>query len=257
MIIIRFIVVFCINLIFIGNSFGDTYKYYGVLRGNKTISYKSIFSGVVSLQANKEGVVYEDNSIYEIKSNEYLSKLDILNFQLNIEQLKLKRTLKDENLGKENLAKGFISRDEFESITDKKLEIELKIKEIKSDIKKIKELIDLSNPKIKSKYIVRHINIDDGQYVNNGDDIITIETLDKYHVDIKIDPTSITGNIKDKIITFKSLVNGTIGNANIEKIQKSNTHDSADGMKVLSLSIISDYDLAELLDTTFEIIIDD
>lgn len=236
-----------------------SHTYYGVLRGDKIIHYKSAFSGIVNLNENLDGGVYENMQLFNVKSYEYDSKMDVLNLKLSSENMKLKRKLQDKKIGDLSFKKGFISKNEVESILDEIIDIKINIKDIESNIKKLRDLSSINSPFIKNKFIIRDIYVNDGMYVNSGDDIMKIEILDKFYIDIKIDPTSIKGNIKNKVIKYKSLLGNVAGNAVVSKVSKSNFDDGVYGMKLVSLYIDSNenVDFTELLDTTFEITIDD
>ncbi|HFD6683590.1 TPA: hypothetical protein ACS705_003414 [Providencia alcalifaciens] len=255
--IIKHIFILLTSLLISFSSYSDTY--YGVLRGDRTIHYKSVFSGIVNVNEDSEGSVFENMQLFNVKSYEYESKMDILNLKLSSEKVKLKRALQDKTIGDSSFKKGFISKGEVDSINDKITDININIKEIESNINGLKKLSMLNSPLIKGKYIIRDIYVSNEQYVNSGDDIMKVETLDKYYIDIKIDPASIKGNLKNKIIKYKSLVNSSSGYAVVEKISKSNIDDGIYGMKLVSLSLDIDkqVDFSELLDTTFEITIND
>lgn len=64
--------------------------------------------------------------------------------------------------------------------------------------KNIESLLRLSSPSLSAPFIIRDIFVTDGQYVNSGDDIISIELLSNFYIDITIDPVDINGNLKIK-----------------------------------------------------------
>ncbi|HCC5808757.1 TPA: HlyD family secretion protein, partial [Escherichia coli] len=76
-------------------------------------------------------------------------------------------------------------------------------------------------------------------------------------IDVKIDPVSEQGNIKEKKIRYHSLVNGLSGLASVVRITRTfenGQDDKSSGLRVVTLAIDGDHKkLAELLDTAFEI----
>ncbi|HBA7372381.1 TPA: aatB domain protein, partial [Escherichia coli] len=106
-------------------------------------------------------------------------------------------------------------------------------------------------------FIIRNIFVNNEQYVNSGDDIVDIELLDQFFIDVKIDPVSLHGNIKEKKIEYRSLVNGLSGFASVIRVTRtteSGQDDKSSGLRVVTLNITGDHKkLSELLDTAFEI----
>lgn len=91
---------------------------------------------------------------------------------------------------------------------------------------------------------------------------MSVELLDNFYIDVKFDPVSITGNIRDKRIRYRSLVNSLMGAAtvvkNIRASGESTQGEDTSGLRSITLLIDGDRnELSNLLDTAFEIIIDD
>lgn len=248
-----------IFLLLISLSFEATANpYFGVLRGNKQIVYKSVFPGVLFLNMSQNGLISKDDTLYRIESYEYIAKLKSLKLKRNSEKQKQARVLKSLNAANNEIEKGFISRNELDEIKDKASDLSLYINELDSEIRNIELLLSMNSPEIKSEYIVRNVYANNGDYVKSGDNIIKIETLDSYHLDIKFDPSSINGNIKNKDIYVRSLVNDFSSKAIVSGIYTPENSGGVFGLKIASLRIISNAnDLSELLDTTFEVIIND
>lgn len=242
------------------NCHADTYL--SVLRGDKIILYKSILPGVVHLNDMKAGEIKSDKTPFRVNSYEAISKLNILLRKKSNEERKRKQLLGSLKIAEMELNKGLISRRELESIRDSISNINIIISEIKSEIHILNQMISMNTPMLDGNYIIRNIFVNNGDYVRTGDSILEVETLGNYHVDIKFDPSSINGNIRSKKIRVKSLVNGFASDAivsNVYSINNGNGNgDSVHGLKVASLLIEKNSDsLNELLDTTFEISIND
>ncbi|HAX7836786.1 TPA: hypothetical protein JTJ58_005007, partial [Escherichia coli] len=106
---------------------------------------------------------------------------------------------------------------------------------------------------------IRDIFVTDGQYVNSGDDIISIELLSNFYIDITIDPVDINGNLKNKRIRYRSLVDSFTGSATIFKTSRAYKPDEvSSGLRLVTLLIHGKWEeLSNNLDTAFEIFIDD
>ncbi|MDX5601819.1 ABC transporter, partial [Escherichia coli] len=86
--------------------------------------------------------------------------------------------------------------------------------------------------------------------------IMKIETIDKFHVDIKFDP--VMSNFKGKKIKYRSLVSGLTGEAKLINITGNLSGEVKNGLKTAVLQIDDGNRVShELLDTAFEISIDD
>ncbi len=233
--------------------------YYGTLRGEDFIQYKSPFSGIVNLNSVLPGNIYSDKTLFVIKNHEYLSKIDIL--RLKLERLKESRNRLHNNLRylKSALDEGFISRNEFFEKNDEIENIDVNIKELSTELEGLEDLIKLGVAHVPGKFIINDIAVNDHQYVNAGDYIMQVERLNSYYVDIKFDPVTIKGRLQDKKIIFKSLVSNFTGKGTVSKIANSQDRSAeVYGLKIASIKINgNDYDMPSLLDTAFEITVND
>ncbi|HGD7643028.1 hypothetical protein [Escherichia coli] len=237
--------------------------YYGVLHGSQTLKYKSPFAGMVTIGNFVEGDVFnEKNKLFSILNHEYSAKKDILNTKRKAEEKKL---IKLNELKKNSLimfSKGFISKEILNEIDEKINNTELSLMGLDLELKSLEHLLKLSSPFLPPPFIIRDIFVTNEQYVNAGDDIMSVELLNKFYIDIKIDPVN-TGNIKDKNIKYRSLVSSLSGSATVVKIVRANggsleQTENTSGLRVVTLLINGDQDkLSNLMDTAFEIIIDD
>ncbi|HBL8814498.1 TPA: hypothetical protein LTW52_005161 [Escherichia coli] len=234
--------------------------YYGTLRGEGVTQYKSPFNGIIELGSIQPGGIYSNSTLFVIRNHEYLSKMEILELKINM--LKENRNRLYENLwhSKNALKKGFISRNDF---FEKNYEIEnvdINIKELSAELEGIKSLNKLGIIHTPGKLIINDIAVNDHQYVNTGDYIMQVERLNSYYVDIKFDPVAIKGRLQDKNITFKSLVSKVTGKGIVSKVANSQDKSSeVYGLKIASIKIEcdDDYEISSLLDTVFEIIVND
>ncbi|EHY20354.1 aatB [Escherichia coli DEC15E] len=159
-------------------------------------------------------------------------------------------------------SKGLISRESLHDIDEKISNTELTIMGLDIESKNLEQLLKLSSPFLHTPFIIRNIFVTNEQYVNAGDDIMSVELLDNFYIDVKFDPVSITGNIRDKRIRYRSLVNSLMGAAtvvkNIRASGESTQGEDTSGLRSITLLIDGDRnELSNLLDTAFEIIIDD
>ncbi|HHH0352911.1 TPA: hypothetical protein ACPZNG_003571, partial [Yersinia enterocolitica] len=156
--------------------------------------------------------------------------------------------------------KGFISKHDLYSYEDKLDNIELSLISLRSEINSLNDILQLGDINIKKPFIIRRINVNNQQYVSSGDLLMNIELLDRFYVDIKIDPVVFQGNIKDKNIGYSSLVGNMTGKASVIRISGivDRTSSKASGMRMVTLLLHGDRaSLQALLDTAFEIKIDD
>ena len=134
--------------------------------------------------------------------------------------------------------------------------IEIELEELESQYKSLEYLDLVKKPFIKEKYIYRNIYVNNNAFVNVGDNIMKIETIDKFHVDIKFDP--VMSNFKGKKIKYRSLVSGLTGEAKLINITGNLSGEVKNGLKTAVLQIDDGNRVShELLDTAFEISIDD
>ena len=222
--------------------------YYGVLRGSQLSNFKSPYAGTVELPKYKEGDVYNNSILFHLSNIELLAK-------------KQKRLYTEYERIKKGIAMGFYSKNEAFKIEDEIQNIEILIKSLVIEKDSVSRLINVGSPKIYKPFIVRNLFIESGRHVDSGDNIITIEYLDDFYIDIKIDPVIIRGDLKTKKITFKSLVRDVSGRASVVRMVRSSLNgneNKSSGLRLITLLIHSDPELlVDLLDTTFEISIND
>ncbi|ENN7403722.1 ABC transporter [Escherichia coli] len=225
--------------------------FYGTLRGDKIIDFKSPVNGVVNIYSAQEGRVNGNIHIYKIDSpeneaNRDANKLNLIRLKKEYNNYKIK-----EHTAKNNFERGFISKNELEEYSNKVHETTINIKLLEGKIKFDDALSKMCSPFIREKFIYRHLYINNSGYVNSGDYIMKIETIDKFHIDIQIDPSEI--DIKSKKIKYKSLVANLSGNARIVGITASSPDNSFSGLKKVSLELDNANINPELLDTAFEV----
>lgn len=233
--------------------------YYGTLRGEGFIQYKSPFNGIINLGSIQLGSVYSNKTLFVIENHEHVSKMEIL--KLRIKSLKKKRNRLHENLRhlKNALSEGFISQNEFFEKNDEIENIDVNIKELTTELEGIQNLTKLGVAYVSDNFIINDIAVNNHQYVNSGDYIMQVERLNAYYVDIKFDPVVIKGRLQDKNITFKSLVSKITGRGKISKITNSQDRNSdVYGLQIASIKIENnDCEMSSLLDTAFEITVYD
>ncbi|HGV3598628.1 TPA: dispersin export-associated protein AatB, partial [Escherichia coli] len=238
-------------------------NYYGVLHGSKNVKYKSPFAGVVILEDMIEGnVVTGERKLFSVLNHEYTAKKDIVVMKRDMEEKKLARLKGVKTHSTSMFSKGLISRESLHDIDEKISNAELTIMGLDIESKNLEQLLKLSSPFLHTPFIIRNIFVTNEQYVNAGDDIMVVELLDDFYIDVKFDPVSITGNIRDKRIRYRSLVNSLMGSAtvvkNIRASGESTQGEDTSGLRIITLLIDGDRnELSNLLDTAFEIIIDD
>lgn len=235
--------------------------YYGVLRGSQLSNFKSPYAGTVELPKYKEGDVYNNSILFHLSNIELLAKKNLFEEKINFEKHKQKRLYTEYERIKKGIAMGFYSKNEAFKIEDEIQNIEILIKSLVIEKDSISRLINVGSPKIYKPFIVRNLFIESGRHVDSGDNIITIEYLDDFYIDIKIDPVIIRGDLKTKKITFKSLVRDVSGRASVVRMVRSSLNgneNKSSGLRLITLLIHSDPELlVDLLDTTFEISIND
>ncbi|CAD6176047.1 ABC transporter protein AatB [Escherichia coli] len=229
--------------------------FYGTLRGNKIIDFKSPVNGVVNTYSAQSGSINGNAYIYKIDSpeneaNREANKLKLISLKKKHNQYIIKS-----EVAKNNFARGFISRSELDEYNDKINEMLISIKLLEGKVRFEDALSEKCSPFVKERFVYRHVYISDGSYVNSGDYIVKIETIDKFHIDIKIDPSEL--NIKSKKVKYKSLVSQLSGHARIVGITASSSNDSFSGLKKVTLELDNSNIEPELLDTAFEITVYD
>lgn len=232
--------------------------YFGTLRGENIIELKSPISGVIEQNVKIDGLVNENVSPFKIKSIEVESKKEILNIKIKTLSSKLSRLIDEYKNAKISYSNGFISNSELDEKKDVIDEAKISLQELKIELAALSEMLEMGNPVIKKKFLVRQFHTVNNQVVNAGDRIVSIETVDNYYIDIKFDPVSMNGRIQDKKIIVKSLVTGQKGDAIVHKISNPVDNNNTQGAKIASLLIHADkIDLPQLLDTVFEVEIHD
>ncbi|VUW92073.1 hypothetical protein [Escherichia coli] len=253
----KYIYIFSISLFSFSANAG---VYYGVLRGDESIQYKSPYNGVVNLNSSRVGEIGESKTLFTVDNYEYLSKVDILRLKIQTLNEKRKRLSESLKYMRGSYISGFLSKNEFYEKKEEIKELDVSMKEYNAELKSIRNMINLGKIEVKSRFMISDIAVNNNQYVNSGDYIMQVELLNQYLVDIKYDPVSIKGRLQDKKIKFKSLVAGISGEGKVLKISNTNSRDNSNayGLKIASIAINSSvYDMSSLLDTAFEITIND
>ncbi|HBA7004130.1 TPA: hypothetical protein J1184_004746 [Escherichia coli] len=238
------------------SSYADTF--YGTLRGEKSIEIKSPYTGVVKHLLHKEGGIYENESPINIESYELNSKVSILKIKIKNLRTKIIRLQRDYANSQNAYKKGFVSQSSINEKEDAIKNEQINLEELNIELNALKNTLQLGKPIIANKFIIRQFYAIDKQVVNTGDNLVRVETIDNFLVDIKYDPVAMKGRIQDKEIIFKSLVTNTSGKAVVVNIMNPKDNDNTQGAKIASLLLSTDSDdLYQLLDTIFEIKIND
>lgn len=232
--------------------------YYGTLRGGEVIDIKSPYSGIIKHQLPEDGQVYKNESPICIESYELNSKKSILKIKIENLKSKIHRLQMEYDNIVEDYKKGFVS---LSSVNEKEYvlkEEKINLEELKIELKALENTLALGNPVISGKFIIRQFYTVDKQVVNAGDNIVRVETLDKFLIDIKFDPVAVKGRIQDKDIKFKSLVTGASGKAIVMRVSNPKDNDNTQGAQIASLLLTTEVgNIYQLLDTVFEITIHD
>lgn len=232
--------------------------FYGVLRGGGAIDIKSSYNGVAKHLMVKDEGVHENESPIMVESFEINAKINILKIKIKNIKSRIKRFKREYANIIESYNKGFISLSGVNEKEDAIKEAMVNLEELNIELAALENTLKSGKIFIAKKFIIRQFYVADNQVVNAGDNIVNIETVDKYLVDIKYDPVTIKGRIQDKEIKFKSLVTGDSGKATVLTITTPKDNDNTQGAKIASLLISPEgADLHQLLDTVFEITIND
>ncbi|HHL8295760.1 TPA: hypothetical protein ACQ717_004349 [Escherichia coli] len=232
--------------------------YYGTLRGEKIIELKSPFSGVIEHNLTIDGRVNENSSPIKIKSLELESKIEILIIKINTLKSKISRLIHECRIAQIYYDKGFISNAELNEKKDAISEAKISLQELTIELTTLKKTLEMGTPLIENKFLVRQFYTVDKQIVNAGDRIVSVEIVDDFYIDIKFDPVTLKGRLQDKEITARSLVTGQTAKAAVFKISNPIDNNNTQGSKIASLIVKTDeIDLPQLLDTVFEIEIND
>ncbi|EEY7504850.1 HlyD family secretion protein, partial [Escherichia coli] len=162
-------------------------------------------------------VVTGERKLFSVLNHEYTAKKDIVVMKRDMEEKKLARLKGVKTHSTSMFSKGLISRESLHDIDEKISNAELTIMGLDIESKNLEQLLKLSSPFLHTPFIIRNIFVTNEQYVNAGDDIMVVELLDDFYIDVKFDPVSITGNIRDKRIRYRSLVNSLMGSATVVK----------------------------------------
>jgi hypothetical protein len=238
------------------NVNADTF--FGTLRGENVIELKSPFSGIIEHNVSIDGAVHENTSPLKIKSYELESKKKILKLKIKTLKSKINRLQKEYTSAKLSFDRGYISHYEIYKKKDVIDEAKINLQELCIELSAIINTLDLGNPVINSKFLVRQFHTVDKQIVNAGDRIVSIETIDNFFIDIKFDPVSMKGRIQDKVIDIKSMVTGQTGKAIVFRVSNPVDNTFTQGSKIATLLVTTDgIALHQLLDTIFEVTIHD
>lgn len=255
MIIIKLILLF-LTSIPVFNATADTY--FGTLRGENLIELKSPYAGMVEHNLTVDDRVNDHVAPLTIKSIELESKKEILNLKIATLSSKISRLQNEYRNAQKSYAKGFTSGTELNDKSDDINEAMISLQELKIELTALQKMLEMGNPVISRKFMVRQFHAIDKQIVNAGDRLVSIELVDNFYIDFKFDPVTIKGRIQDKQIKVKSLVTGQTANALVASVSNALNNNNTQGSKVASLLIKTDkIELSQLLDTVFEIEVND
>ncbi|EFJ8922667.1 ABC transporter [Escherichia coli] len=230
--------------------------WYGVLRGNKIIDFRSPTTGIIEIDTAENGKIDESKYVFNIEDIESPIKKEILSKKRNSLIWKKKDTASKLENATLAYRLGFVPKNKLNEYYQNLNNIEIELEELESQYKSLEYLDLVKKPFIKEKYIYRNIYVNNNAFVNVGDNIMKIETIDKFHVDIKFDP--VMSNFKGKKIKYRSLVSGLTGEAKLINITGNLSGEVKNGLKTAVLQIDDGNRVShELLDTAFEISIDD
>ncbi len=231
-------------------------SWYGILRGDSVISYKSPVNGIVEYLNCTPGSDKNDSKIFKIASIDGISKKDILELKLSKAQDEYKKYKDDHENASNAYNEGLIAKNELRDISDKIKDSAINLKELESEISSLNYINELSNPYVQGRFVCRDIFVSQGSYITSGDLIMNIEMINKYLIEIKFDP--VTTNIKKKTIRYRSLVNGSTGGAKLISTKNSTNNSGMEGLKSAILELENNGKLSpDLLDTAFEITLND
>lgn len=255
MIIIRLILLFLTSMP-VFKATADTY--FGTLRGENLIELKSPYAGVVEHKLTVDDRVNDHVAPLTIKSIELESRREILKLKIDTLSSKLSRLQNEYKNAQQSFEKGFTSGTELNSKHDAINEARISLQELKIELSALQKMLEMGNPVISKKFMVRQFHVVDKQIVNAGDSLVSVELVDNFYIDFKFDPVTIKGRIQDKQITVKSLVTGETANALVSGVSHVVNNNNTQGSKVASLLIKTDkIELSQLLDTVFEVEVND
>ncbi|HEN3635380.1 TPA: hypothetical protein U5E30_004078 [Yersinia enterocolitica] len=232
-------------------------NYYGTLRGLTAIELKSPYAGIVNLFPYEKDKIYVNQPPFTIESYELESRRNILKIKIDNSKSKIKRIERDYISAKKSFELGYVSRSDMDTKEDAYKESLINMEELNIELSALERMLELGQPIIKNRFIIRDVYALNNQVVNAGDTILKLENVDRFMIDIKYDPVTVGGRIHDKKITAKSLVTGEVFNASIEKVYASGD-STFHGSKMVSVILDKHTEeLVQLLDTVFEVRISD
>ena len=180
--------------------------------------------------------------------------------RLEIEKKKNSQLLQDYKIIRNSYRNGFSSKNDVRNIEAQIDESRVSLKSLQFEKENIRNYLVLGRPVIKDTFLIREIYVRDNQFVSAGDDIMSVELLNNFFIDIKIDPVSFPKNIDKLKFSYSSLVDNFHGTASLVKNTKlvNNSEGQASGLRILTILINGNKDrLLELLDTAFKVEIND
>ncbi|HAX2580317.1 TPA: hypothetical protein JS308_003858 [Escherichia coli] len=232
-------------------------SYYGTLRGLSLMELKSPYNGVVKIFESDNEKVYFNEPPFTIESYELDSKKNIIKIKIDNSKAKMKRLERDYQSAKKSFELGYVSRSDLDTKKDAFTEASINMEELNIELNALERTLELGKPVMNFRYIIRDVYTLNNQVVSTGDTILRIENVDKFMIDIKYDPVALSSRIQDKKITVKSLVTGEVFDASVEKIYTSGDN-AFHGSKMASILLDKhSEDLVQLLDTVFEVRIND
>lgn len=255
---IKLALCFLVSIAFFSEQANAGDIYYGVLRGDKRINYKAVVSGEIKVNDLHEGDVKENVVLFDIDATGNALELKLLEKKKNNLMGKIVFLRNSVSASKRAFSDGLISMEQNKEREIRLRESLVQLDEYELQKNKLIKEKDAASPKVKELFAVRNIAVADGQYVGQGDPVMSIETLGRFNVDIKIDPSILKGNIKSKSIKYKSLVDGSSGLVVVKNVFSANDNSGANGMRMVTLELVlPKKNIYELLDTVFEIEVND
>ena len=217
-------------------------SWYGILRGESSITYKSPVNGIIEYLDCIPGSDKNDVKIFKVASIDSASKKDILELKLYRARDEYKKYKDDYEKANSAYNEGLIAKNE--------------LRDIESELISLNYINELSNPYVQGRFVCQEVFVSPGSYIASGDLIMNIEMINKYRIEIKFDP--VTTNLKKKSIRYRSLVNGSTGWAKVISTKNITNNSSMEGLKSAVLELEDNGKLSpELLDTAFEITLHD
>ncbi|WP_024197269.1 hypothetical protein, partial [Escherichia coli] len=181
---------------------------------------------------------------------------DILELKLHRARDEYKKYKDDYENASNAYNEGLIAKNELRDIGNKMKDAVINLKELESEIISLNYINELSNPHVQGKFVCQDVFVSQGSYITSGDLIMNIEMINKYRIEIKFDP--VTTNLKKKAIRYRSLVNGSTGDAKLILTKNITNNSGMEGVKSAILELENNGNLSsDLLDTAFEITLHD